>query len=117
MSKRISGVKNFVSNIGDFSREVPFIQPTYPTLAHGVWVSTSGPGSGACSASGILGAAAGGADASTGAEGLGVAAMFMAISCRVAVPATTFRDGTRTSGKPSTVMVNDHEPGRTSANE
>src|SRR5271168_755965 len=117
MSKRISGVKNLVSNIGAFSLEVPFIQPTYPTLAQGVWVSFSGPGSGSWSASGIRGAAAGAASATTGAEGLGVTAMFMAMSCRVALPATTFRDGTCTSGNPSTVMVKTHEPGGTSANE
>src|SRR5271165_3186644 len=109
MSKRTSGVKNFVSNIGDFSREVPFIQPTYPTLAHGVWVSFSGPGSGSWSASAIFGAAAtplaeasadAGAGPGTGATAgaVGDEGAFITRSRRVALLPTTSRAATMTSG-------------------
>src|SRR5271165_7293029 len=103
MSKRTSGVKNFVSNIGDFSREVPFIQPTYPTLAHGVWVSFSGPGSGSWSASAIFGAAAtplaeASADAGASAGAVGDEGAFITRSRRVALLASTSRAATLTSG-------------------
>ena len=70
MSKRISGVKNLVSNTGVVSRGVPFIQPRSPT-ANGVCVSTAGAGAGACSASGTL-PAAGGAEGAAGGGVTGV---------------------------------------------
>src|ERR1022692_4631699 len=126
MSKRISGVKNLVSNIGAFSRVLPFIQPISPT-ANGVCVSTSGPGSGAVSASGTTwGAAATSVGAvkrlvaakaaAAGADGAG-GAPFMTMSLRGALLGATVTAGKAISGKPSTSDVSDHAPGLKSANE
>src|ERR1017187_739521 len=63
VSNRISGVKNLVSSTVSLLREVPLSQVKSPN-ANGVKLSTPGVASGACRASGIVGAAgAGGAAA------------------------------------------------------
>src|SRR5580700_8892657 len=128
MSKRTSGVKKFVSNIGDFSRGVPFIQPMSPT-ANGVCKSTAGAGGGACRASAMiaavletagaggvaLGAAVGASDAAEGLAAGPTAGTFMTTSRRVALLARTCSEGTLTSGDPSTCMVRDQTPDGRSA--
>src|ERR1700683_642218 len=132
MSKRTSGVKKFVSNIGDFSRGVPFIQPISPT-ANGVCKSIAGAGGGACKASAMIAAVL--ATIGEGGEGVALGApvgpsaateelvagpaagTFMTTSRRVALFAMTCSAGTFTSGVPSTCTVSDQTPEGRSAKE
>src|SRR5579864_2042064 len=130
MSKRTSGVKNFVSKIGVEVRVVPFIQPRSPT-ANGVAVSTSGAGGGAWSPSGTIaataaeaaaaiwgeGAATGVPATAAGAAGGAAGGTFMTRSDRVAAPVTTRSEGLLTAGSPPTCAVTTHVPGGRSPKE
>ena len=115
MSKRISGVKNLVSKIGAFSRVLPFIQPMSPT-ANGVWVSTSGPGSGASSASGTGLCVAAGL-APSGAAATCAAGTIITMSTRVALLAATATVAIVASGVPSACETTVQSPAGRSAKE
>src|SRR6266404_6191454 len=97
MSKRISGVKNFVSNTGALLRGEPFSQVKSPK-ANGVKVSTPVVASGDWRAAGTTwfsvaadgdAAAGAGAAASEGLVGGTAAGTFITMSWRVALLATT----------------------------